>query len=424
MQSGWCARLFFAIVATMAVAGVVSGTACTRWGQPGPTVPTVAPLSNIYVDANTGSDTSGNGSQTNPYKTLTKAVEVLDTAKSLSPSGVTITLSGGNYRAANGEKFPIVMLKSAAIVGTNYGTGVRSGSFVNGFGEDTTFETLVHAARHTVYTTLEVVPGVSVSVTGIYVGASKISLPNSHAFYVSFDDLGTATATASFGAGIVSRLRDINGVLVAGGTLTCSSCTIKANDFGIGALSVVVATPSPSPSSTPSPFPSGTGPPSVVGPSVMLNHTVGDATIAAKVVGILTDGSVNVTASNQTFNLGSYAFADAFPPVVSGTLRGTLDFGGGGTSTGGNGFIGQRVTEIAIGLGGETVSARDNFFNPNQQGANRSGRYPRKRVFVSGDSGKNVMIHHNALGSTVTVGPAPAPTPSVSPSFSPTASPT
>jgi hypothetical protein len=411
MQSGWYARLFFAVVTAVAVAGVVSGTACTRWGQPGPTVPTLAPLSNIFVDPNTGSDTAGNGSQTNPYKTLTKAVEVLDAAKSVSPNGVMINLSSGNYEAAKGEKFPIVMLKSASITGTNYGTGVGSGSFINGMGEDTIFEKLVHAPRRSVYTTLEVVPGVSVSVTGIYVGAAEVSLPGSSAFYVSFNDLGTVTATASFGAGIASRLRDINGVLVAGGSFTCASCSIKGNDFGIGGLSV--------PGLEPSPSPSGTGPPSGIGPTITLSHSLGDATIAAKIVGILTDGSVNVTAANQAFNLGAYAFADAFPPAVRGTLRGTLDFGGGGTSNGGNTFIGQRVTEIAIGLGGETVSALDDTWNSNQQFANRSGRYPRTRHFASGASGRNVMIRHDALGSTVTVGPAPAPTASSSPSSSP-----
>ncbi|MGC2407329.1 MAG: DUF1565 domain-containing protein [Candidatus Cybelea sp.] len=418
MQSGWLARLFFAVVTAVAVAGVVSGTACTRWGQPGPTVPTLAPLSSIFVNPNTGSDTSGNGSQTNPYRTLTKAVEVLDAAKSLSPNGVMINLSGGDYDASKGEKFPIVMLKSASITGSNYGTGVRSGSFVNGMGEDTTFEKLVHAPPHSVYTTLEVVPGVSVSVNGIYVGSANISLPGSRAFYVSFNDLGTVTATATFAAGIASRLRDVNGVLVAGGSFTCASCSIKGNDFGIGALSV--------PGLAPSPSPSGTGPPSGLGPTIALSHSVGDATIAAKVVGILTDGSVNVTAANQAFNLGAYAFSDAFPPVVRGTLRGTLDFGGGGTSNGGNTFIGQRVTEIAIGLGGETVSALDDTWNSNQQGANRSGRYPRTKHFASGVSGRNVTIRHGALGSTVTVGPAPAPTPSSSPSSpsSPSPSPT
>jgi hypothetical protein len=246
-------------------------------------------------------------------------------------------------------------------------------------------------------------------------------LPGS-ALYASLDDLGTASATATFGAGIVSRLRDINGVLVAGGSFTCSSCSIRGNDFGIGALSV----PGVAPSSTPSASPTGSGPPSSVGPTVTLVHELGDATISAKIVGILTDGSVNVTISGQTFNLGNFAFADAFSPVVRSSYRGTLDFGGGGSSNGGNSFQGARITEIEIGLEGETVSALDDHWNAGQQGANRSGLYRRKKIFASGVSGKNVTIRHGALGSTVTVGPAPAPTPSSSPSTSPspTATPT
>ena len=58
MRSDWFARLFFAVVGAMAAAAVVSGTACTRWGQPGPITPTMAPLSSIYVDPSTGDDTA------------------------------------------------------------------------------------------------------------------------------------------------------------------------------------------------------------------------------------------------------------------------------------------------------------------------------------------------------------------------------
>ena len=110
-----------------------------------PIVPTIAPLASIYVDANTGSDTTGNGSLTKPYKTLTKAVEVLTSAKSFSPTGVVITLASGDYDAANGEKFPIVIPTNVTITGMNFGSGPKSGSFINGLGEDTIFE--AHRSR-------------------------------------------------------------------------------------------------------------------------------------------------------------------------------------------------------------------------------------------------------------------------------------
>jgi hypothetical protein len=413
MQSRWFARLFFLAVAALAIAGVASGTACTRWGQPGPVTPTVAPLSRLFVDANTGSDTTGNGSVNKPYKSVTKAVAVLDAAKSVSPSGVTITLASGDYNAANGEKFPIVVSKTVAISGSNYGGGSpKSGSFINGLGEDSIFEQLVHAPAHTAYSALEVVPPAILSFGSLYVGATKIKLPSSRAFYASLDVIGAANGTlATFGAGIVSALRNVSGVIVPGGSFTCGSCLIHGNDFGIGAFAVPIATASPS----------------GAGPSVTLNHPQSDSAIAAKVVDILTDGNVSVSASGTTFELGRYAFADAFTPIVSSTTRGTVDFGGGLTGqTGGNVFIGARVTEFFIVRRGETISALDDTWNPNQQRANRNGQYPRKITFASGATGKNVTIRHVATGSTVTVGPAPVPTPtpSTSPSASPTASPT
>lgn len=412
MQSRWFTRLFFAVVAALAVAGVVSGTACTRWGQPGPVTPTIAPLSTIYVSASTGSDTTGNGSMTKPYKTLTKAVAVLAAAKSLAASGVTINLGSGDYDAANGERFPVVIPTNVTITGMNYGSGPKSGAFIDGVGEDKIFEALVHAPSQTAYATLEFAMAASGSVSDIYVGASKISLPSSRAAYASLDDLGTLNGSdSSFGADIVSPLRNVSGVLVAGGSFSCGSCQIRGNDFGIAALSVPIATASPSNTT----------------PSVMLSHSTGDSTIAAKVVDLVTDGSVNVTASGEAFEQGQYAYADAIKPVVVALVPGTIDFGGGfAQSNGGNVFIGARSTEIFLTRRNETVSALDDTWNPNQQQANRNGQYKRKITFASGDAGKNVTIRSYAIGSTVQVGPAPVPTPtpSISPSTSPSSSPT
>ncbi|MGA8098800.1 MAG: DUF1565 domain-containing protein, partial [Candidatus Cybelea sp.] len=306
MRGRWFARLFFAVIAAFAVAGVMAGTACTRWGQPGPTVPMVGLISKLFVDPNMGSDTSGNGSQTNPYKTLTKAVEVLTSAKNLNPMGVSITLANGDYNAANGEKFPIVIPTNVSLTGLSFGMGVKSGAFINGLGEDTIFENLVHAPRRSAYTTLEIVAA-SVNVSDVYVGASTLSLPGSHATYVSLDNLATMiVSTSSFGAGITSALPNVGGVLVAGGSFTCHSCLIRGHEFGIGALTVPIATASPS----------------AITPTVVLDHSSGDAAITAKVVAVLTDGSVNVTTQEQTFQGGQFAFADALAPVVPVTIRG------------------------------------------------------------------------------------------------------
>ncbi|MBV9720269.1 MAG: DUF1565 domain-containing protein [Candidatus Eremiobacteraeota bacterium] len=413
MQTGLIARLFFAIVATMAAVAVVSGTGCTRWGQPGPVTPTLAPLTDIYVDAVHGSDTSGNGSQTLPYKTLTKAVAVLTSAKSVAPGGVTIHLAIGDYNKANGEIFPIVVPKSVTIAGENYGIGSapKNGSFVDGVGEDVLFESLVHAPPRSAYATLEVEPPASVGITDVYLGASTISLP-SNAFYASLDDFATFSGTtSSLAAGIASSPRNVNGAIVPGGSFSCASCLIHGNDFGVGAFAVPLPSASPYGSS----------------PSITLSRSSTDSTIAARVVDVLTDGSVNVTASDTTFARAAYAYADAFKRIVLTSLPGAVDFGGGvNSSVGGNGFIGARRTEIFITRRNETVSALDDTWNPGEQHANMSGQYTRVIMFASGATGKNVTIRRAAVGSTVTVGPAaaPTPTPSASPSSSPTSSPT
>ncbi|MCF7875967.1 DUF1565 domain-containing protein [Candidatus Bipolaricaulota bacterium] len=57
----------------------------------------------IYVDAGHGSDQEGDGSQTNPYKTITKAVEV---AKGISTE-VNIYIEDGLYNSDLGEDFPL-----------------------------------------------------------------------------------------------------------------------------------------------------------------------------------------------------------------------------------------------------------------------------------------------------------------------------
>lgn len=415
MSRAWASRFFFAVIAVMTVAALMSGTACTRWGKPGAIPPTITPISSIYVNPVSGSDTSGNGSQTKPYRTLTKAIYVLSTAKSLSSSGVTIYLATGDYNAANGEKFPIVVPTNVTLTGTGFGRGPRVGAFVDGFGQDTLYEHLVNAPSRSAYTTLEIAPGVSVSMSEVYVGASTLKLPNSRAAFWSLDVLGTLTATASnFGAGTVSSAPTVSGVLVAGGSLSCASCQVQGNDFGIGALSVPAPVSTASPSSSPAP------------PSVTLTHSTTDSTIAAKVTDLITDASATVTVSGEIFERSQYAFSDALHPVVYVPVHGTVDFGGGYTgSPGYNGFIGARISEISIVRRNETVSALDDTWNPLQQHANRSGRYRRRITFGAGASGKNVTILRDARGSTVTVGPAvlPTPTPSASPSTSPSPTP-
>jgi hypothetical protein len=187
-----------------------------------------------------------------------------------------------------------------------------------------------------------------------------------------------------------------------------------------------VAEPSSAPSASPS-SPSSPSPPSGAPTVTLMQSGTVSSQIDARVVDLLTDGSVNVTSSNERFLRGQYAYADSFKRVVPILYPGAVDFGGGvASSTGSNVFIGARTTEILVTHRNETISALNDIWNANQQGASRSGIYLRMKVFTAGDAGKNVTIRHIAVGSTVTVGPAPVPTPtpSVSPSTSPTSSPT
>lgn len=413
MQNAWLARIFFGAVAIVALGGILSGTACTRWGKPGPVPSTVLPLASIYVDPNTGNDTVGNGSQTKPYRTLTKAIFVLAHATMISPSGVTIFLSSGDYVAANGEKFPIVIPKSVSLSGSSYGAGPTTGSFINGHGEDTVFESLAHAAPHTAYSTLEVVPPATVTVSDVYVGASNLQLPGT-AQYAAFDVIGTAVGSvATFGAGVVGMTRNASGVVVASGNFTCTSCALRGNTFGVGGLTIPLPTASPAQSA----------------PTIVLTHGTGDSTVAANGVDILTDGSANVTAANETFERSKVAFQDSLRRLVAVTTPGAIDFGGGAAgSVGGNSFIGATVTEIAVTRRSTLVSALDDIWNPNQQGANRNGQYVHQIIFGAGASGRNVVVLRTAGASQVIVGPAPVPTPtptgSPSASPSPTSSPT
>jgi hypothetical protein len=308
-------------------------------------------------------------------------------------------------------------------MGTSFGHGVQNGTFIDGFGQDTVFEQLVHAPARSAFTTLEIAPAIKVSLSDVYVGASKLKLPGSRAAYWSLDVLGTLSAgTANFGSGTVSKAPSVSGVLVPGGTLSCVSCEIQGNDFGIAAFSVTVPVSTAYPSATPSTSPTGTPTSAPSLPLVTLTYSGGDSTIAAKVVDLITDASVDVSVSGEVFERAKYAFEDSFPPIVSIPFQGTVDFGGGILgSPGGNNFIGARISEISLVRRNETISALADTWNPSQQGANPSGRYKKMHTFGSGASGKNVTIQRAAHASTVTVGPAvvPTPTPSAYPSTTP-----
>ncbi len=80
--------------------------------------PTAHAFTSIYVNVATGSDTTGDGSSTSPYKTIGKG----DAAAYLAGGGI-VYVAPGTYSMASGEVFPIVMQQDVMIVGTSGGLG-------------------------------------------------------------------------------------------------------------------------------------------------------------------------------------------------------------------------------------------------------------------------------------------------------------
>jgi Protein of unknown function (DUF1565) len=412
-------RICFLIVAAFALAGLVAGTGCTKKGKDFDIVPTPSPTPNnaFFVDPKSGNDKTGNGTQLKPFKTLTKAASLVN------GDGFTISLAQGHYTAANGEKFPIIFPHATAVTGSNYGHGTTSGSFIDGFGEDKTFETLIGAPPLTYFTALEVVSTAGAtggaSFSDIYAGVSKISLP-AGAAYESLDVLGSLTATtSSFGAGSRTGQRNVNGVFV-GGSFSCSNCTVRGTTFAIGALTVPGSASSGSSSS------SGSG----TAPSITLSGQSTQSTIQGTVAGIATDGSASLTVANQSFHSGLYAYTDGLKPLVMPVTVGTIDFGQGvNGSAGANVLIGASVSELFVTLPGVQVSAFADTWNPgpqkSAQGAGTNGVFPPK-TFGPGSSGQNVTIAKSATGAQVEVGPftiAPTPSPTQSGFYTPSPSP-
>lgn len=403
----WFTRVFFLLVAGIAIAGVIGGAACTRRGKSTTLPPTASPLTTIDVNPATGSDTSGNGTPTKPYKTLTKAVSV---AAKASAAPLTISLAPGTYDAATGEVFPIVIPAGMSIAGTGYGSGPfrNQGSFVDGAGEDLAYEKLAgFPSAKKAYATLEVSTAVTsgVSLSGMYLGSSRLALP-AGAAYAALDALGGANAShVTFAAGTRLARPGVSGVLVAGG-LNCTACTILGSDYGLIARTL----------------------PAGVSPSVILSGQPSQSTVGGA-AGIGSDGSASITASFQTFQSKRYAYRDDVVPLASPLPIGNVDFGHGPQqSAGGNVFIGARtiLSEVSVTVAGAIVYAFGNTWNPRTQGSNAQGQYVKPRTFRAGDTGKNVTIARGAVGAVVEVGPIP-PTPQPSPTPSgvtPTPSPT
>jgi Protein of unknown function (DUF1565) len=405
-------RVCFALLATLALASVLGS--CTRRGTPSPLpsgsgVPTSR---TVYVNAKTGNDKS-NGSQTTPFKTVTRALVV---AASPGPIPVTdIEIATGDYNAANGEKFPLQFPSATTLTinGTRYGRGESKGTFIDGAGEDTAFEKIVDAQAGSYFTTMEFGTSASgINLTNLYVGVALPKLPIATTIYNALDVMGSVTATTAAFESATAREPRLNGVLVPGGTFACTSCAIGGTGYAIAAFSLAT-----SDCGTATQCPTLT----LTGPATSGQGLIGGTT------GIRTDGSAIVTVSNQTFSSSNIGFADDFPPILIGIVPVLVDLGQGPespNSTGGNVLLGALTTEISLTLAGDTVTAFGDTWNPNIQGTDASGQFKSDLIFGPGKHGRNVTVANAIAGARVKVGPFKhaTPTPSTSPSTSPTGS--
>jgi hypothetical protein len=405
-------RVCFALLASIALGSVLGS--CTHRGTPAP-IPsqTIAPTSRtVYVNAKTGSD-KNNGAQTTPYKTITRALAAV-----ASPGPIPvqdIEVAAGDYNVANGEKFPLQIPTTTTLTinGSLYGRGRAKGTFVDGAGEDTVFEKIVNAPARTYYTTVEIgTTATGISMTGVYIGASAPKLPLATTQFHAVDLMGQLTATtSSFDSPPTAGVARLNGVLIPGGTLSCTSCSIGGTGYAIAIFSV----PTSDCGSAGTQCPTLT----MTGPSISGQGSIGGST------GIRTDGTAIITLSNQSFSSSTVGLTDNYPPILSGFTPEHIDLGQGlGNSTGGNILLGASTTEISLILANDGVSAYGDTWNPNTQGTDPHGQYKTDTTFDAGKSGRNVTIADGLAGTQVHVGPfkQPTPTPSTSPSTSPSGS--
>jgi parallel beta-helix repeat protein len=73
----------------------------------------------VFVNPDMGNDTTGNGSESHPWKTITQALQV-------APPNTVIMLSPGTYQAETGEVFPLILKSGVSLQGnpSNQGRGI------------------------------------------------------------------------------------------------------------------------------------------------------------------------------------------------------------------------------------------------------------------------------------------------------------
>src|SRR4030042_6450277 len=84
-----------------------------------------ASATDYYVDAISGSNTTGTGILGNPWQTITYALGIVN------GEGHTIYVAAGTYDTSLGELFPILMKNGVSLVGAGIDSSIINANYTN-----------------------------------------------------------------------------------------------------------------------------------------------------------------------------------------------------------------------------------------------------------------------------------------------------
>jgi len=125
-------RVYHFFIISLRFVLILTGIAVASCGGGGGSSTPLNVVNATYVNSVSGSDISGTGAESNPYKTISHALAA-------PGRGPTIVLSPGEYNATSGETFPIVLPPGLIIRGS--GTDISSGIYSRISGGGTFYST-------------------------------------------------------------------------------------------------------------------------------------------------------------------------------------------------------------------------------------------------------------------------------------------
>ena len=165
----------------------------------------------LYVDANNGSDVTGDGTQNNPYRTITKAISVAET----DGQPHVIHLAPGIYNATLGEEFPISCSNITLVGETLSFDDVKIAGELYLYGTCTITNVSIYSNLH-LYPEQ---PNDTISLENAYINATGVNLPCG----VRVEGQGRVM--------VMSSLFENANLLMSGGSLTVENCTFSSGDI-------------------------------------------------------------------------------------------------------------------------------------------------------------------------------------------------